>query len=84
MSDRPALEERPIDTSAPFASLVLPGLGQFLQRRPLIGLAHLSTVTAYLILAGTALGGGRAYLVAVFWSLWSVGDAWWWSRRQSA
>jgi len=83
VSGLPTLEERPVDTAATFASLVLPGLGQFLQRRPLIGLAHLSTVIAYLVTAGAALGGGRAYLVALFWSLWSVGDAWWWSRRQS-
>ncbi|MGE0556576.1 MAG: hypothetical protein AB7R55_24395 [Gemmatimonadales bacterium] len=61
----------------------MPGLAQLRQGRPLVGLAHLSTVIAYLITAGTALGGGRAYLVALFWSLWSVGDAWWWSTRRA-
>lgn len=55
-------------------SLLLPGLGQFAQRRFLVGAGQLGTVVAYAATA-FALGGGHALLLAVGWNVWSAVDA---------
>ena len=55
-------------------SLVLPGLGQFAQRRFIAGASQLGTVIAYGVTAA-ALGGGRALLLAIAWNVWSAIDA---------
>ena len=55
-------------------SVVLPGLGQFAQRRFLTGAVHLGTVLAYTATA-YGLGGRRAALLAVAWNVWSAIDA---------
>jgi hypothetical protein len=55
-------------------SLVVPGLGQFAQRRFIAGATQLGTVVAYGITA-VALGGGRALLLAIAWNVWSSIDA---------
>jgi hypothetical protein len=55
-------------------SVVLPGLGQFAQRRFLTGAVHLGTVLAYTATA-YAFGGRRAALLAVAWNVWSAIDA---------
>ncbi|MDF2771351.1 MAG: hypothetical protein K0S86_845 [Geminicoccaceae bacterium] len=55
-------------------SLLVPGLGQFAQRRFIVGASQLGTVLAYSATA-LALGGGRAMLIAVAWNVWSAVDA---------
>jgi hypothetical protein len=55
-------------------SLVLPGLGQFAQRRFLAGGGQLGTVLAYAVTA-LALGGGHALWLAIGWNVWSAVDA---------
>ena len=57
-----------------FLSLLLPGLGQFAQRRFFTGAGQLGTVFAYTATA-LALGSGRALLLAVAWNVWSAIDA---------
>jgi hypothetical protein len=77
-----SLEERPPAVPAtrlPAAeraiqSLLIPGLGQFAQRRFLAGAGQLGTVLAYAVTA-VALGGGRALIFAVAWNIWSAVDA---------
>ena len=60
-------------------SLVLPGLGQFAQRRFLTGAGQLGTVLAYATTA-LALGGSRALLLAIAWNIWSAVDAYRYER----
>lgn len=55
-------------------SAVLPGLGQFAQRRFIAGASQLGTVIAYGVTA-VALGGGRTLLLAIAWNVWSAIDA---------
>ena len=55
-------------------SLVLPGLGQFAQRRFLAGGGQLGTVVAYAATA-LAVGGGSALWLAIGWNVWSAVDA---------
>lgn len=55
-------------------SLLIPGLGQFAQRRFRAASIHLGTVTAY-VACTIALGNHRALLGALVWNLWSVLDA---------
>jgi len=55
-------------------SLVVPGLGQFAQRRFVAGAGQLGTVIAYSATA-LALGGGQALLLAIGWNVWSAVDA---------
>lgn len=57
-----------------FLSLLLPGLGQFAQRRFFTGAGQLATVLAYFATA-LALGSGRALLLSVAWNAWSAIDA---------
>lgn len=75
-SDAPARVDEASRSASEHAilSLVLPGLGQFAQGRPIAGMAQLGTVAAYAASA-LALGGGRALLLAVLWNLWSALDA---------
>jgi hypothetical protein len=55
-------------------SLLVPGLGQLVQRRYGTALLQFGTVVVYL--AGTlGLGGRRSLLFALFWTVWSVVDA---------
>ena len=67
-------------TSRATLSLLIPGLGQFAQRRFLAGTGQLVTVVAY---AATALafGDGRAVLLAFAWNIWSAIDAFRHERR---
>jgi TM2 domain-containing membrane protein YozV len=55
-------------------SVLVPGLGQFAQRRPLSGIVQFATVVGYVV-AALSLGGGRAAWLAVAWSVWSAVDA---------
>lgn len=55
-------------------SLLIPGLGQFAQRRFLAGAGQLGTVLTYAVTA-FALGGSRALMFAVAWNIWSAIDA---------
>ena len=57
-----------------FLSLLLPGLGQFGQRRFFVGAGQLGTVLAYMITA-LSLGSTRALVLAVVWNIWSAVDA---------
>ena len=57
-----------------FLSVLVPGLGQFAQRRFFTGAGQLGTVLAYSATA-IALGSGRALLLAVAWNVWSAIDA---------
>lgn len=57
-----------------FLSLLVPGVGQFAQRRFLAGAGQLGTVLTYAATA-IALGSGRALALAVLWNLWSAFDA---------
>jgi hypothetical protein len=57
-----------------FLSALIPGLGQFVQRRFFTGAGQLGTVLAYSATA-IALGSGRALLLAVAWNVWSAIDA---------
>ena len=57
-----------------FLSLLVPGLGQFAQRRLFSGAGQLGTVLAYAATA-LALGSGRILLLAVAWNVWSAIDA---------
>lgn len=61
-------------------SLVVPGLGQFRQRRWWLAGLQFSTVAAYLFIAARA-AGGRALWFAVFWNEWSAIDAYLHERR---
>ena len=55
-------------------SLLVPGLGQAVQGRHVDAAWQFGTVATYL--AGVAsLGGGRAFLLALLWNVWSVIDA---------
>jgi TM2 domain-containing membrane protein YozV len=79
------LEGRADSTRTPgsdaFLSVLVPGLGQFVQRRPGAGAIQLATVTTYLI-GAFAFGGTRALWLALFWNAWSAIDAYWHARRE--
>ena len=68
------IETPPPATERWFLSLMLPGLGQFTQRRVLSGAGQLGTVVAYTATA-IALGSPRALLLAFAWNVWSAIDA---------
>lgn len=55
-------------------SVLVPGLGQLVQRRFGAAIAMFGTVMAYII-GALGLGGRRALLLALLWNLWSVIDA---------
>ena len=61
-------------------SLIVPGLGQFAQRRYVMGAAQLGTVVAYAATAA-AMGSSRALLLAIAWNVWSAVDAYRHERR---
>ena len=64
-------------------SLLIPGLGQFTQRRFIAGTGHLGSVVTYAVTA-LALGEGRALLFAIAWNVWSAIDAYRHERRLRA
>ena len=68
LATRPPAAERAV------LSLVMPGLGQFAQRRFLAGAAQLGTVVAYAT-GALVFGDARALIVAVVWNVWSAIDA---------
>ena len=80
------VEESPVTvepwspTSYALLSVLVPGLGQLAQRRPLTAALQFGTVVAYLGSA-YALGGSRALWLAVLWNGWSAVEAWWRSPR---
>ena len=55
-------------------SLIVPGLGQLVQRRYGTAVVQFGTVAAYVI-GMFGLGGRRALFLVLFWTLWSVVDA---------
>jgi hypothetical protein len=64
--------ERAINRAA--LSLFVPGLGQAAQHRYVDAALQFGSVAAYV--AGVfSLGGGRALLLTLLWSAWSVVDA---------
>jgi hypothetical protein len=67
-------------SSRAMLSLLLPGLGQFAQRRFVAGVGQLVTVAAYSTTA-LALSDGRALWLAIAWNLWSAIDAYRHERR---
>jgi hypothetical protein len=82
--ERTSIDIGPATPSGPMAgavaSLFVPGLGQLYQRRYVTAALHFASVATYSL---TALRlGGRAWLIgAAFFNVWSVVDAFWWSRR---
>ena len=58
------------------ASVLLPGAGQFAQRRFIAGAVQLATVLAYLAMA-VSTDAGEPLLLAVAWNVWSAVDAYW-------
>jgi hypothetical protein len=68
------LATRPPATERAVLSLVVPGLGQFAQRRFLAGATQLGTVVAYGA-GALVFGDARALAVAVVWNIWSAIDA---------
>ena len=80
-SARKAAEnQRSVNHWAPMSfsllSVLLPGAGQFAQRRFGTAAVQLATVCAYLVAAVSA-GGGRALWLALAWNAWSAIDAYW-------
>jgi hypothetical protein len=65
--------------NAAVASLIVPGLGQFLQRRYGTALIQLASMAAFCL---GALGvGGRDYVwLALAFNVWSPLEALWWAR----
>jgi TM2 domain-containing membrane protein YozV len=61
-------------------SLLVPGLGQLMQHRPVAAALQFATVGSYVVTA-YALGGGRALWLALLWNTWSAVDAYWRSPR---
>lgn len=57
-----------------FLSLLVPGLGQIVQRRWLAAALQFMTVIAYVVAASNT-GEHRAVILAVAWNLWSAVDA---------
>jgi hypothetical protein len=79
--EEPPLPVEPLSpTSYALLSVLVPGLGQLAQRRPLTAALQFGTVVAYLGSA-YAMGGGRALWLAVLWNAWSAVEAWWRSPR---
>ena len=63
-------------------SLVVPGLGQALQRRWVPAIIHLGAVLTY-IFAVREAGWGPAGWFAVAWNVWSAVEAYWYERRHA-
>ena len=70
----PVIDGRRSASERALLSLVVPGLGQFAQRRFIVGAGQLATVVAYTVSA-FALGGRHALVLAVAWNVWSAIDA---------
>lgn len=64
------------------SSLLIPGLGQALQRRWVPAVIHVGAVLTYLV-AVLQAGWGRAGWLAVAWNAWSAFEAYWHERRHS-
>jgi len=83
---RPATPATPATTrpsmSASGLSLLVPGLGQLVQRRPAAALMQFGTVAGYIAVA-LATGGTRAVWLAFAWNAWSAVDAYWHARGES-
>jgi hypothetical protein len=80
---RSPLERSPPERWTPgtyaLLSALLPGAGQAAQRR--WGAAALQAATVASYLAGAlAVGGGRAFWLALAWNAWSSVDAYWHER----
>jgi hypothetical protein len=60
-------------------SVLVPGLGQLAQRRPLTGVVQFATVAGYVI-AALSLDRGQAAWLALVWNAWSAVDAYRHSR----
>jgi hypothetical protein len=60
-------------------SLLIPGLGQLLQRRFVAAAIQFGAVLTYSV---AAIGGGwgRATFLAIAWNIWSAVDAYWHDR----
>jgi hypothetical protein len=77
-SEMHVVESRPVSTmSAIGASMILPGLGQLMQRRFGTAALHFASIALYLI-AAVRFGGGAWTLGFAFFNLWSCVDAGWW------
>lgn len=80
MSRLPARVE-PLDAvSFATMSAMIPGLGQWGQRRRLIGALQFGTVAAYIVTSLTT-GNPHAAWLAVAWNVWSSIDAFRHARR---
>lgn len=60
-------------------SLLVPGLGQLLQRRFAAAAIQFGAALTYTI-ATIGAGWGRAALLAIAWNVWSAVDAYWHDR----
>jgi hypothetical protein len=60
-------------------SLLVPGLGQLLQRRFAAAAIQFGAALTYAI-ATIGAGWGRAALLAIAWNVWSAVDAYWHDR----
>lgn len=60
-------------------SLLVPGLGQLLQRRFGASAIQFGAVASYVV-ATVGIGWGRAALLAIAWNVWSAVDAYWHDR----
>jgi hypothetical protein len=56
-------------------SAAIPGLGQFVQGRPVAGAIHFLAVITHTLTAVT-LGGWKPAVFALLWNVWSSLDAW--------
>ena len=64
----------PRDLGPALLSALVPGLGQLIQRRPLVAALQFGTVVAYGF-GVLGLGGRRALFLALAWNVWSIVDA---------
>jgi len=60
-------------------SLLVPGLGQLLQRGFAAAAIHFGAVATYVVTA-IGVGWGRAAFLAIAWNVWSAVDAYWHDR----
>ena len=61
--------------SRAWMSAAIPGLGQFVQGRPVAGTIQFLAVATHLVTALT-LSGVKPALFAMLWNAWSCFDAW--------
>jgi hypothetical protein len=60
-------------------SLLIPGLGQLLQRRFAAAAIQCGAAATYAV-ATIGVGSGRAAFLAIAWNVWSAVDAYWHDR----